>query len=144
MVVTAIGERMLVVTMVAPVLVLWLVDTVLIGTTEFLQLSKTPVWVPCFSLEWLAVPTRWVAPVGLLKANGGVNFERMPDVFAQQTGPPSPLLRWAALKGFWSTPMSSVRRLAKHDLDVELAGSDADDLVIICRYILRGDDLLRL
>ena len=144
-VVTPTGERMLVVTMVAPVLVLWPVDTVLIGTTEFLQLSKKPVWVPCFSLEeWLAVPTRWVAPVDLLKANGGVNFEHMPDVFAQQTGPPLPLLQWAALKGFWSIPMSSVRRLAKHDLDVELTGSDADDLVIICRYILKGDALLAM
>jgi hypothetical protein len=82
--------------------------------------------------------------VDLLKANGGVNFERMPDVFAQQTGPPLPLLRWAATKGVWSIPMSSVRRLAKHDLDVELTGSDADDLVIICHYILKGDALLAM
>ena len=55
-----------------------------------------------------------------------------------------PLLHWAALKGFWSAPMSSARRLAKQDLDVELTGSDADDLVTTCRCILKGDDLLAM
>ena len=109
-------------------------------------MADYPCWQPCFDLEtWRVRPSQIVSPLELLRANGRQNFpDGLPSLFAKEIGAATSVLKHAAQSGFWDLPMTAVRRLAKKDLGLDLAGDDFTECYAAVKAILGCDDALAI
>lgn len=135
------GGKALAIGQVAPVIIPWLVEEVVMMGEVYYSLSGLPVWVPCFSLQdWQVVPMQWASPLEHLRANGGKNYQTFPQILGRKVGDVSSLLVHAARSRFWNLPVVAIRQLAKSELGVETKSNDIGDIFAAIKGALNCDD----